>query len=172
MEKSSLGGKKQKSAHLTDRKLRLKRVGGELPGSQSRVCTELVPDSLPFCVHGLVLSFLALAVSVCPRESLFIVSNPGMWNEGGNGKGEPCPLFHEQVTQQRGRVHRQKPSRATWSCCPVWSTACPQRTRHPILQVRVWLKGGTQLDAVVVGKTKVGFLEEGAPECTRRINRV
>jgi hypothetical protein len=43
-------------------------------------------------------------------------------------------------------------------------TACPQRNRHPILQVRAWLKGGTQLDTLVVGKGQVGFLEEGARE--------
>lgn len=83
---------------------------------------------------------------------------------GGNGKGGALSTLPMNRSHSRERVHRQKPSRATLVLLPSVGTACPQRTRHPILQVRVWLKGGTQLDAVVVGKGKVGFLEEGAPE--------
>ena len=83
---------------------------------------------------------------------------------GGNGKGGALSTLPMNRSHSREQVHRQKPSRATLVLLPSVGTACPQRNRHPILQVRAWLKGRTQLDALVVGKGKVGFLEEGAPE--------
>ena len=90
---------------------------------------------------------------------------------GGNEKEGALSTLPMDRSPSRDWMHRQNSLTVTQDTIPCHpglaaqcGTACPQRNRHPILQVRAWLKGGTQLDTLVVGKGKVGFLEKGAQE--------
>lgn len=141
MGTSSLGGKKQKSAHLTDRETGAQRVGASSLGL--RACLELVPDRPPFHVRGLVLPFSGPGcVCMSQGESVWCEHFwGGMW--GGNGKGGALSMLPMNRSHSREWVHRQKQPDSDsrhhptppWSCCPVWTLNVPEeQTFHPASQ--------------------------------------
>ena len=92
MEESSLRGKKQKSALLTDRETEAQSLGASCLGLKAGCAQSWSRTGSHSVCMGLSCPSPALGVPVCPRESLFIVSIPRMEWGVGMEKREPSPL--------------------------------------------------------------------------------
>lgn len=149
MGTSSLGGKKQKSAHLTDRETEAQRVGASSLGLRAG-CAWSWPWTSPHSVC-MSLSCPSLALGVCMSQGESVWCEHSWDGMGaGNGKGGALSTLPMNRSHSREWVHRQKQPDSDsrhhptppWSCCPVWTLNVPRGTDIPSCRSGLGLQEG------------------------------